>query len=81
MADSSAFVNNIEVTPRIPTPPLITHCDKGTQTISPYLHVKLLDLGKRLLQQQWANKRLSNHQTGTLGESCSPKHCFLGAQQ
>ncbi|GFT98844.1 uncharacterized protein TNCV_3792571 [Trichonephila clavipes] len=58
MVDPSVFVNKVEVTPRIPTPPLITRCDKGTQTISPYLHVKRLDLGKRLLEQQQANKRL-----------------------
>ncbi|GFS62559.1 uncharacterized protein TNIN_445831 [Trichonephila inaurata madagascariensis] len=47
MVNPSVFVNEIEVTPRIL--PLITRCDKGTQTISPYLHVKRLDLGKRLL--------------------------------
>ncbi|GFU88363.1 hypothetical protein TNCV_847561 [Trichonephila clavipes] len=58
IADSSASVNNIEVTPRIPTPPLITRCDKGTQTIPPYLHVKRLDFGKRLWKQQRVNKRL-----------------------
>ncbi|GFY73642.1 hypothetical protein TNIN_440611 [Trichonephila inaurata madagascariensis] len=52
--DPSVFVNEIEVTSS-----LITRCDKSTQTISPYLHVKRLDLGKRLLeQQQQANKRL-----------------------
>ncbi|GFX70713.1 uncharacterized protein TNCV_1032411 [Trichonephila clavipes] len=40
MVDPSVFANKVEVTPRIPTPSLITRCDKGTQTISPYLHVK-----------------------------------------
>ncbi|GFY73639.1 uncharacterized protein TNIN_440581 [Trichonephila inaurata madagascariensis] len=51
--DPSVFVNEIEVTSS-----LITRCDKSTQTISPYLHVKRLDLGKWLLeQQQQANKR------------------------
>ncbi|GFX33237.1 hypothetical protein TNCV_2354061 [Trichonephila clavipes] len=34
MADPSVFMDNVEV-----TTPLITRCDKGTQTISPYLHV------------------------------------------
>ncbi|GFY53543.1 hypothetical protein TNIN_135181 [Trichonephila inaurata madagascariensis] len=48
----SGFVNEIEVTSS-----LITRCDKSTQTISPYLHVKRLDLGKRFLEQQpQANK-------------------------
>ncbi|GFV57257.1 hypothetical protein TNCV_2822741 [Trichonephila clavipes] len=58
MVDPSVFVNKVEVTPRIPIPPLITRCNKGTQTISPYLHVKHLDLGKSLLEQQQANKIL-----------------------
>ncbi|GFV81181.1 hypothetical protein TNCV_4772101 [Trichonephila clavipes] len=57
MVDPSVFVNTVEVTPRIP-PSLITRCDKGTQTISPYLHAKRLDLGKRLMEQQQANKKL-----------------------
>ncbi|GFU15953.1 hypothetical protein TNCV_2368791 [Trichonephila clavipes] len=57
MVDPSVFVNKVEVTPRIPTPPLITCCDKGTQTISPYLHVKRLDLRKRLMEQKQSNKR------------------------
>ncbi|GFT53324.1 hypothetical protein TNCV_2431761 [Trichonephila clavipes] len=35
------FMDNVEV-----TPPLITRCDKCTQTLSPYLHVKRLDLEK-----------------------------------
>ncbi|GFY60201.1 hypothetical protein TNIN_385871 [Trichonephila inaurata madagascariensis] len=56
MVDPSVFVNEIEVTPRIP--PLITRCDKGTPTFPPYLHVKRLDLEKWLLEQQQANKRL-----------------------
>ncbi|GFT68168.1 hypothetical protein TNCV_373041 [Trichonephila clavipes] len=42
MVDPSVSVNTVEV-----TPPLITRCDKSTQTISPYLHVKRLDFGKR----------------------------------
>ncbi|GFU55832.1 uncharacterized protein TNCV_2255251 [Trichonephila clavipes] len=54
MVDPSVSVNTVEV-----TPPLITRCDKSTQTISPYLHVKRLDLGKRHMEQSQANKRLS----------------------
>ncbi|GFW27981.1 uncharacterized protein TNCV_768611 [Trichonephila clavipes] len=57
MVDPSVFVNTVEVTTRIP--PLITRCDKGTQTISPYLHLKRLDLGKRRMEQPQVNKRLS----------------------
>ncbi|GFV71834.1 uncharacterized protein TNCV_2457691 [Trichonephila clavipes] len=53
MADPSVFMDNVEV-----TTPLITRCDKGTQTISPYLHVKRLDLGKRRMEQPQAYKRL-----------------------
>ncbi|GFY29432.1 uncharacterized protein TNCV_2626031 [Trichonephila clavipes] len=53
LEDSSIFMDNVEV-----TPPLITRCDKGTQTISPYLHVKRLDLGKRRMEQPLAPKRL-----------------------
>ncbi|GFW27960.1 hypothetical protein TNCV_768401 [Trichonephila clavipes] len=53
MVDPSVSVNTVEV-----TPPLITRCDKSTQTISPYLHVKRLDLGKRRMEQPQANKRL-----------------------
>ncbi|GFT06233.1 uncharacterized protein TNCV_800491 [Trichonephila clavipes] len=54
MVVPSVSVNTVEV-----TPPLITRCDKGTQTISPYLHVKRLDFGKRSMEQPQANKRLS----------------------
>ncbi|GFW27979.1 hypothetical protein TNCV_768591 [Trichonephila clavipes] len=57
MMDPFFFVNNVEATPRIPS--LITRCDKGTKRISPYLHVKRLDLGKRHMEQQQAKKRLS----------------------
>ncbi|GFU33729.1 uncharacterized protein TNCV_2047991 [Trichonephila clavipes] len=53
MVDPSVSVNTVEV-----TSPLITRCDKGTQTISPYLHIKRLDLGKRRMEQLQANKRL-----------------------
>ncbi|GFX73099.1 uncharacterized protein TNCV_1705011 [Trichonephila clavipes] len=53
MVDPSFSVNTVEV-----TPPLITRCDKSTQTISPYLHVKRLDLGKRRMEQPQASKRL-----------------------
>ncbi|GFW36324.1 hypothetical protein TNCV_3712451 [Trichonephila clavipes] len=53
MVDPSVSVNTVEV-----TPPLITRCDKSTQTSSPYLHVKRLDLGKRRMEQPQANKRL-----------------------
>ncbi|GFT80154.1 uncharacterized protein TNCV_2241301 [Trichonephila clavipes] len=53
MVDLSVSVNTVEV-----TPPLITRCDKSTQTISPYLYVKRLDLGKRRMEQPQANKRL-----------------------
>ncbi|GFW54227.1 uncharacterized protein TNCV_1560051 [Trichonephila clavipes] len=52
LVDPSVFMDNVEV-----TPPLITRCDKGTQTISPYLHVKRLDLGKRRMEQPLAPKR------------------------
>ncbi|GFX48224.1 hypothetical protein TNCV_3931741 [Trichonephila clavipes] len=38
--------------------PLIPRCDKGTQTLSPYLHVQRLDLGKRRLEPPLAPKRL-----------------------
>ncbi|GFY23828.1 hypothetical protein TNCV_3536221 [Trichonephila clavipes] len=54
IGDPSVSVNTVEVTPH-----LITRCDKSTQTISPYLHVKRLDLGKRRMEQLQANKRLS----------------------
>ncbi|GFX37089.1 uncharacterized protein TNCV_1712821 [Trichonephila clavipes] len=53
LVDPSVFMDNAEV-----TPPLITRCDKGTQTISPYLHIKRLDLGKRRMEQPLAPKRL-----------------------
>ncbi|GFW91348.1 uncharacterized protein TNCV_737621 [Trichonephila clavipes] len=53
LVDPSVFMDNAEV-----TPPLITRCDKGTQTISPYLHIKRLDLGKRRLEPPLAPKRL-----------------------
>ncbi|GFX56587.1 uncharacterized protein TNCV_5035061 [Trichonephila clavipes] len=49
----SVFMDNVEV-----TPPLFTRCDKGTQTLSPYLHVKRLDLGKRRMEPPLAPKRL-----------------------
>ncbi|GFR01260.1 hypothetical protein TNCT_24881 [Trichonephila clavata] len=42
----------VEVTSRLPTPPLITRWDKSTQTDSPSLHVKRLELGNRLLERQ-----------------------------
>ncbi|GFS76022.1 uncharacterized protein TNCV_4666461 [Trichonephila clavipes] len=41
--------------------PLITRCDKGTQTLSPYLHVQRLDLGKRRLEPPLAPKRLKQN--------------------
>ncbi|GFU59118.1 hypothetical protein TNCV_4078741 [Trichonephila clavipes] len=53
MVDPSISFNTVEV-----TPPLIIRCDKSTQTISLYLHVKRLDLGKRRMEQPQANKRL-----------------------
>ncbi|GFS72633.1 uncharacterized protein TNCV_1420391 [Trichonephila clavipes] len=56
VVDPSVSVNKVEVTPRIPT--VITLCDKGTQKISHYHHVKRLDLGKRRMEQQQASKRL-----------------------
>ncbi|GFX58667.1 uncharacterized protein TNCV_249451 [Trichonephila clavipes] len=40
------------------TPPLIPHCDKGTQTLSPSFHVQRLDLGKRRMEPPLAPKRL-----------------------
>ncbi|GFV84611.1 uncharacterized protein TNCV_2482251 [Trichonephila clavipes] len=39
-------------------PPLITRCDKGTQTLSPSFHVQRLDLGKRRMEPPLAPKRL-----------------------
>ncbi|GFS74167.1 RNA-directed DNA polymerase from mobile element jockey [Trichonephila clavipes] len=51
--DPSVFMENVEV-----TPPLIPRCDKGTQTLSPYLHVKCLDFGKRRMEPPLAPKRL-----------------------
>ncbi|GFX18893.1 uncharacterized protein TNCV_321981 [Trichonephila clavipes] len=53
MVDSSVFMDNVKV-----TPPLITRCDKGTQTLSPSFHVQRLDLGKRRLEPPLAPKRL-----------------------
>ncbi|GFV75633.1 hypothetical protein TNCV_2240821 [Trichonephila clavipes] len=53
MVHFSVSVYTVEV-----TQPLITRCDKSTQPISPYLHVKRLDLGKRRMEQPQANKRL-----------------------
>ncbi|GFX13988.1 uncharacterized protein TNCV_611941 [Trichonephila clavipes] len=53
LVDPSVFMDNVEV-----TPPLIPRCDKGTQTLSPYLHVKRLDLGKRRMEPPLAPKRL-----------------------
>ncbi|GFR22231.1 hypothetical protein TNCT_252391 [Trichonephila clavata] len=46
---------HVEVTSRLPTPPLMTRCDKSTQTNSPRL-----ELGKRLLERPplLPNKRL-----------------------
>ncbi|GFS80741.1 uncharacterized protein TNCV_86601 [Trichonephila clavipes] len=46
-------VNTVEV-----TPPLIIRCDKSTQTIFRYLHVKRHDLGKRRMEKPQTNKRL-----------------------
>ncbi|GFT68213.1 hypothetical protein TNCV_373411 [Trichonephila clavipes] len=54
MVDPSVSVNTVEVTPL-----QITRCDKSTQTIFPYLHVKRLDFGKRRMEQRQANKKLS----------------------
>ncbi|GFU26437.1 hypothetical protein TNCV_1136451 [Trichonephila clavipes] len=61
LVDSSVFMDNVEV-----IPPLITRCDKGTQTLSPSFHVQRLDLGKRRMEPPLAPKRLkpsegSNH--------------------
>ncbi|GFS50580.1 uncharacterized protein TNCV_2042021 [Trichonephila clavipes] len=56
LVDPSVFMDNAEV-----TPPLITRCDKGTQTLSPYLHIKRLDLGKRRLEPPLAPKRLKQN--------------------
>ncbi|GFQ75661.1 hypothetical protein TNCT_419551 [Trichonephila clavata] len=38
----------VELTPR----PLITRCDKSTQTDSPTLHLKRLELGRRLMERK-----------------------------
>ncbi|GFT36469.1 hypothetical protein TNCV_2990991 [Trichonephila clavipes] len=38
-----------------------SRCDKGTQTLSPYLHVQRLDLGKRRLEPPLAPKRLKQN--------------------
>ncbi|GFU03507.1 uncharacterized protein TNCV_2257271 [Trichonephila clavipes] len=53
LVDPSVFMDNVEV-----TSPLITRCDKGTQTLSPYFHLKRLDLGKRRMEPPLAPKRL-----------------------
>ncbi|GFS87848.1 hypothetical protein TNCV_1816161 [Trichonephila clavipes] len=53
LVDPSVFMDNVEV-----TPPLIPRCDKGSQTLSPYLHVKRLDLGKRRMEPPLGPKRL-----------------------
>ncbi|GFS80739.1 uncharacterized protein TNCV_86581 [Trichonephila clavipes] len=53
MVASSVSVNTVEV-----TPPLITGCDKSTQTIFRYLHVKRHDLEKRRMEKPQTNKRL-----------------------
>ncbi|GFX59322.1 hypothetical protein TNCV_4632801 [Trichonephila clavipes] len=53
LVDPSVFMDNVEV-----TPPLIPRCDKGTQTLSPNLPVKRLDLGKRRMEQPLTPKRL-----------------------
>ncbi|GFS65231.1 hypothetical protein TNIN_264871 [Trichonephila inaurata madagascariensis] len=50
------LMNEVKVTSRIPTPPLIPHCDKCNQTDSPTLHFK--HLGKRPMEQ--SNKRLKS---------------------
>ncbi|GFV82094.1 hypothetical protein TNCV_2789921 [Trichonephila clavipes] len=39
-------------------PPLISRCDKGTQTLSPSFHVQRLDLGKRRMEPPLAPKSL-----------------------
>ncbi|GFU55860.1 uncharacterized protein TNCV_2255501 [Trichonephila clavipes] len=54
LVDPPVFMDNVEL-----TPPLITRCDKGTQTLSPYLHVKRLDLGKRRMEPPLTTKRLT----------------------
>ncbi|GFS47294.1 hypothetical protein TNIN_2171 [Trichonephila inaurata madagascariensis] len=46
--------NEVKLTSRILTPPLIIRCDKCTQTDSPTLHFQ--PLGKRPMEQ--SNKRL-----------------------
>ncbi|GFT36475.1 hypothetical protein TNCV_2991041 [Trichonephila clavipes] len=56
LVDPSVFMDNAEV-----ITPLITRCDKGTQTLSPYLHVQRLDLGKRRLEPPLAPKRLKQN--------------------
>ncbi|GFS93753.1 uncharacterized protein TNCV_798631 [Trichonephila clavipes] len=53
LVDPSVFIDNVEVTPL-----LIPRCKKDTQTLSPYLHVKRLDLGKRRMEPPLAPKRL-----------------------
>ncbi|GFX32225.1 retrovirus-related Pol polyprotein from transposon 412 [Trichonephila clavipes] len=55
---------------------------KSTQTIFPYLHVNLLDFGKRRMEQPHANKRLSIKQEpseNSVQQTVSKKHCFVGA--
>ncbi|GFY63920.1 hypothetical protein TNIN_156051 [Trichonephila inaurata madagascariensis] len=49
------LMNEVEVTSRIPTPPLITRCDNCNKTDSPTLHFQ--PLGKRPMEQ--SNKRLT----------------------
>ncbi|GFS85386.1 hypothetical protein TNCV_2803051 [Trichonephila clavipes] len=53
LEDSSVFMDNAKV-----IPPLITRCDKCTQTLSPSFHVQRLDLGKRRMEPPLAPKRL-----------------------
>ncbi|GFT74798.1 hypothetical protein TNCV_2516901 [Trichonephila clavipes] len=78
MVDPSVSVNTVEV-----TPPLITRCDKSTQTIFPYLHVKRLDFGKRRVEPPQANKRLSIKQESSENpvQQTVSKTMFWGAQK
>ncbi|GFR31909.1 hypothetical protein TNCT_735391 [Trichonephila clavata] len=65
---------HVEVTSRLPTPPLMTRCNKSTQAYSSHL-----ELGKRLLEQPpfLPNKKLAIQPKTLLNQ---PYHCFVCAR-
>ncbi|GFR29259.1 hypothetical protein TNCT_684451 [Trichonephila clavata] len=66
---------HVEVTSRLPTPPLMTRCNKSTQAYSSHL-----ELGKRLLEQPpfLPNKKLAIQPKPPY--STNPYHCFVCAR-